>query len=96
MINQKDEVSALYVVHQGELKLTYHNGSWLDKGKSVESEKSKVINSGSCFGEWVLLGESSCQVTVQALSDVECWVITKSRFEAVVGNLQDIIQEDLK
>ena len=95
-MNQDEEVSSLYVVHQGELKLTYHSGNWSDKGKSIESEKTEIINSGGCFGEWVLLGKSSCQVTVEALTDVECWAITKLKFEAAVGNLQDIIQEDLK
>lgn len=84
------------MVHQGELKLTHHNDEGFDKRKITEPEKSEVINSGSCFGEWVLLGKLPGQVTVEALTDVECWVITKSKFEALVGNLQDIIQEDLK
>lgn len=98
LVNKGDELLSLYVVHQGEVQLTYHSETSCkaDRDEVLQQEKTKVVKAGSCFGEWVLMGEPSCQVTAVALGDVECWVITKAKFEAVVGSLQEIIQDDLK
>eukprot|EP00250_Pteridium_aquilinum_P021488 c25141_g1_i1 orf=448-3657(+) len=90
-VKKGDELSSLYVVHHGEVQLTYHGDitSLTDKNEVI-----KVVKAGSCFGEWVLLNESSYQVTAIALSDVECWTIKKAKFEAVVGSLSEIVQDD--
>lgn len=90
-IRKGDELSSLYVVYNGEVQLIYHEDG---TSRTDTKESSRVVKAGSCFGEWVLLGESSPLVAATALSDVECWVITKAKFEALIGSLQEIIQDD--
>lgn len=91
LVRKGEDLSSLYVVHNGEVQLIYHGDT---TSKTDKNEVVKVVEAGSCLGEWVLLNESSVQVTAIALSDVECWAITKGKFEAVVGNLHEIIQDD--
>lgn len=88
LVRKDEEISSLYVVDNGEVQLTYYDA----RAKTGKNEV--IITAGSCVGEWVLLNESSMQVTAIAHSDVECWAITKEKFEAVVGNLRQIIEDD--
>ncbi|CAK9194927.1 unnamed protein product [Sphagnum troendelagicum] len=46
------------------------------------------------FGEWVLLKEPGPPMTAVAVGDVQCWTITRKRFEETVGSLRSIMMED--
>jgi cGMP-dependent protein kinase 2 len=46
------------------------------------------------FGEWVLLKEPGPPMTAVAVGDVQCWTITRKRFEETVGSLRSIMLED--
>ena len=48
------------------------------------------------FGEWVLSKTAPKSITVVAMSDVECWFITRQAFEDAVGPLSLILREDEK
>lgn len=50
-------------------------------GKSFPVEK----NEGSYFGEWALLGEHIASLSAVAVGDVVCSVLTKEKFDSVVG-----------
>lgn len=60
-----------------------------DSGTELSMEK----NEGSYFGEWTLLGECIDSLNVVALGDVVCAVLTKEKFESVVGPLPKILQD---
>ncbi|KAH7387901.1 hypothetical protein KP509_16G047700 [Ceratopteris richardii] len=89
-VRKDDEVCSLYVVNDGVVQLTYHEGAtWTER-----KETSKLVNGGNCFGEWALLGDTSTRITATALTDVDCWMVSKLKFETDVGSLHEIIQED--
>lgn len=51
---------------------------------------------GSYFGEWALLGERIGSLSAAAVGDVVCAVLTKEKFESVIGSLQKLSHEDHK
>jgi serine/threonine protein kinase len=66
-------------------------------------KRSKLAASDDCgedepdfrsFGEWVLLKEPGPPMTAVAVGDVQCWTITRKRFEETVGSLRSIMMED--
>jgi len=48
------------------------------------------------FGDWVLTKAPAKSITVVAITDVECWYITRQAFEEAVGPLSMILKEDAK
>lgn len=100
LVSKDETLSSLFIVHQGEVLLTCQresNHEAMNEGDELlQQGEIKVVKEGSCFGDWVLMGEPSCPITAVASGDVECWVITKEKFEAVVGSLHEIVQDDLK
>lgn len=60
-----------------------------DSGAELSMEK----NEGSYFGEWTLLGERIDSLNVVAVGNVVCAVLTKEKFESVVGPLPKILQD---
>lgn len=51
---------------------------------------------GSHFGEWVLLDEPLGSLSAVAVGDVICSVLTKEKFDSVVGPLTKVSQADQK
>lgn len=61
-------------------------------GKDLSVEKTE----GSYFGEWTLLGEQMGSLSAVAVGDVTCAVLTKEKFDSVVGPLTKLSQDDQK
>ncbi|KAI3422849.1 Protein kinase domain-containing protein [Psidium guajava] len=100
----------LYIVQKGLVKITF--SPEMIKSPNIRSLKcdyveaednqqgSKEIslekNEGSYFGEWVLLGEEVGSVSGVAVGDVKCAILTKEKFDSVVGPLAKLSQDDEK
>lgn len=48
---------------------------------------------GSYFGEWTLLGEQISSLKITAVGEVVCAVLTKEKFDLVVGPLEKLPQD---
>ncbi|KAI7739049.1 hypothetical protein M8C21_030326 [Ambrosia artemisiifolia] len=101
---QGNDLPGLYMIQKGKVRISFdsyinsENASSLmsdiqkldeDSGTELSMEK----NEGSYFGEWTLLGECIDSLNVVALGDVVCAVLTKEKFESVVGPLSKIFQD---
>lgn len=64
----------------------------IQSNKEISVEKTE----GSYFGEWMLLGEHIDSLSAVALGNVICVVLTKEKFESVVGPLAKLSQDDYK
>ncbi|XP_027357548.1 protein phosphatase 2C and cyclic nucleotide-binding/kinase domain-containing protein isoform X3 [Abrus precatorius] len=109
-IVDKNEVLALYIIQKGQVKITFDadlltspNASSLkpdiqNEEEDVQSRRELSIEKpeGSYFGEWALLGEHIGSLSAVAVGDVVCALLTKDKFESVIGSLQKISQEDHK
>ena len=104
---QNEGLSALYIIQKGQVRITFdvdmlsspnvcslksdnpkEEGDQLT-GKELSVEKSE----GSYFGEWALLGEQMGSLSAVAVGDVMCAVLTKEKFDSVVGPLTKLSQE---
>uniref|UniRef100_A0A0C9RNT7 protein-serine/threonine phosphatase n=1 Tax=Wollemia nobilis TaxID=56998 RepID=A0A0C9RNT7_9CONI len=108
IVDEYESLSAFYIVQQGEVKLTYH--SQLDKGSTTwkivsngngwedlnKHQKGLTKRQGDYFGEQTLLGEQISSITAAAVGNVVCSMITKEKFDLVVGSLQRNIQDDMQ
>lgn len=108
----QNEVLALYIIQKGRVKITFDaafltspNTNSLnndiqneedDDDKQSGTELSIEKPEGSYFGEWSLLDEHIGSLTAVAVDDVVCALLTKEKFESVIGSLQKISQEDHK
>lgn len=108
IVDKHENLSAFYIVQQGEVELTYHSelasgsATWKilshDTGWENLNESQKCLRKkeGSYFGEWVLIGEQINSVTAVAIGNVACLMITKEKFDSVVGPLHRINQDDIQ
>lgn len=64
-----------------------------DNGMQSGTELSMEKREGTYFGEWTLLGECIDSLHVVALGNVVCAVLTKEKFESVVGPLPKILED---
>lgn len=105
----QNEVLALYIIQKGRVKITldsdllscpnaYSLKPDIQSEDDVQSGKELSIEKpeGSYFGEWALLGENIGSLSAVAVGDVVCALLTKEKFESVIGSLQKISQEDHK
>ncbi|KAH6797947.1 protein phosphatase 2C and cyclic nucleotide-binding/kinase domain-containing protein [Perilla frutescens var. hirtella] len=109
IVDKNENLLGLYVIQKGVIKITCEmdlvksvNPSSLMpavekqddgmSGKSFSVEK----NDGSYFGEWTLLGEHITSLSAIAVGDVVCSVLTKEKFDSVVGPLAKLSQDDHK
>lgn len=67
-----------------------------DDNPQSSKELSVEKTEGSYFGEWVLLGEHIDLFSAVAMGDVVCAVLTKEKFDSVVGPLTKLSQDDQK
>lgn len=61
----------------------------MESGSELIMEKTE----GGYFGEWTLLGECIDSLHIVALGDVVCAVLTKEKFELVVGPVSQALQD---
>lgn len=102
--------SGLYIVQKGLVKITFNpemikspnicslKCDYVEDEDNRESspEISLEKNEASYFGEWVLLGEEVGSVSAVAVGDVKCAILTKEKFDSVVGPLAKLSQDDQK
>lgn len=107
---QNEGLNALYIIQKGQVRITYsmeliksHNASSLmsdhqkqDDDSQSNRELSVEKKEGSYFGEWALLGEHIGSLNAVAVGDVVCAVLTKEKFDSVVGPLTKLSQGDNK
>lgn len=107
---QDDGLAGLYVIQKGQVRITFDSESirsrnasslmseyqnqddYLQNDKDLSLEKSE----GSYFGEWTLLSEHIDSLSATAVGDVVCAVLTKEKFDSVVGPLAKLSQDDYK
>uniref|UniRef100_A0A2P2LHU2 protein-serine/threonine phosphatase n=1 Tax=Rhizophora mucronata TaxID=61149 RepID=A0A2P2LHU2_RHIMU len=108
--DENEGLSALYIIQKGKVRITFdaelldriNLGSLrsdghkkdndLQSGKKLSLEKTE----GSYFGEWALLGELIGGISVVAVGTCICSVLTKEKFDSVVGPLAKFSQDDEK
>lgn len=99
----------LYIIKKGVVKITCEmdlvksvNSSSLmseveNQEDGVSSKNFSVEKTeGSYFGEWALLGECLSSLSAVAVGDVVCSVLTKEKFDSIVGPLAKLSQDDNK
>ncbi|KAK7247633.1 hypothetical protein RIF29_42520 [Crotalaria pallida] len=109
-IIDKSEALALYIIQKGQVKITFdadilsgpnacslkpdieNEDGDVQDGRELSIEKTE----GSYFGEWALLGERIGSLSAVAVGDVVCAILTKEKFESVIGSLQKLSNEDHK
>ncbi|CAN4101418.1 unnamed protein product [Withania somnifera] len=109
IVNEKQEPLGLYIIQKGVVKITFdmdlvtfENASSLvcenQKQDDIQNKKGVSIekSEGSYFGEWTLLGEHIASLSVIAVGDVVCAILTKEKFDSVVGPLAKLSQDDLR
>lgn len=108
--NKDAGVLGLYIIQKGRVKLIFDSEivhkpntrslvagnpkeeKYIQTNKEISLEKTE----GSYFGEWMLAGEQVGLINAVAVGDVACFVLTKEKFEDVVGPLTKISQNDRK
>ncbi|KAF7819783.1 protein phosphatase 2C and cyclic nucleotide-binding/kinase domain-containing protein isoform X1 [Senna tora] len=109
-IIDQNEALALYIIQKGQVKITFDadllrspNACSLksdnqNENDDLQSRKELSIEKpeGSYFGEWALLGENIGYLSAVAVGDVICAVLTKEKFESVIGPLKKLSREDQK
>ena len=106
---QNEGPVALYIIQKGQVRITFDPdsirspsfGSLVSDNQKqdddTESSTEFVVKTeGSYFGEWALLGENIGSFSAVAMGDVVCAVLTKEKFDAVVGPLAKLSQGDEK
>eukprot|EP00257_Ricinus_communis_P014156 XP_015571762.1 protein phosphatase 2C and cyclic nucleotide-binding/kinase domain-containing protein isoform X2 [Ricinus communis] len=102
--------SALYIIQRGKVRLTFdaevlssqNVGSLKSDNKKEDDNLSSVEKlslekiEGSYFGEWALLGEYLGPLTAVAVGDCTCSILTKEKFDSVVGPLTKLSQDGEK
>nr|XP_043618741.1 protein phosphatase 2C and cyclic nucleotide-binding/kinase domain-containing protein [Erigeron canadensis] len=110
IVNKGDGLSGLYMIQKGQVRITFDSYISSQNASSLMSDAQKVDDDdvpsgsqlsmekteGSYFGEWTLLGECIKSLHVIALENVVCAVLTKERFESVVGPLPKILQDEYR
>nr|GMC63473.1 protein phosphatase 2C and cyclic nucleotide-binding/kinase domain-containing protein [Ipomoea batatas] len=109
IVNKGEDLLGLYIIQKGEVKITFdintvksENASSLicENQRQDLAANSKGVSlqktEGSYFGEWTLLGEHVGSLSAIAVGDVVCSILTKEKFDSVMGPLTKLSQDDLK
>ncbi|KAG1335056.1 protein phosphatase 2C and cyclic nucleotide-binding/kinase domain-containing protein [Cocos nucifera] len=109
IIDKNNCLSSLYIIQKGRVRLTYKPeamspnictflSAHLSQGIHNQEQDEHVVEmtEGSYFGEWTLLGEHISLFRAVSVGDVVCAVITKEKFDSVIGPLSRFSQEDHK
>ncbi|XP_027923207.1 protein phosphatase 2C and cyclic nucleotide-binding/kinase domain-containing protein isoform X1 [Vigna unguiculata] len=109
-IIDNNEILALYIIQKGCVKITFDSDLLTSPNAyslkpDIQNEEDDVQSrtelsiekpEGSYFGEWTLYGERIGSINAVAVGDVVCALLTKDKFESVIGSIQKISQEDHK
>lgn len=82
IIRQGDEGDSFYIIKEGRVKIVHPNGRILAE-----------LNDGDYFGEMSLMTGEQRKATVIALTDVECYVVSKDSFERLIQDNEALITE---
>ncbi|KAK9102372.1 hypothetical protein Sjap_019626 [Stephania japonica] len=109
IIKKNEALSALYVIQKGQVRITFdadllknpNMSNLLSEDKQGDQTQGKkdvttIKEAGSYFGEWALLGETVDSLSAVAVGDVVCSVVTKEKFDSVVGPLVKLSQGENK
>ncbi|KAK9026920.1 hypothetical protein V6N11_066778 [Hibiscus sabdariffa] len=110
IFNRNEGLSALHIIQKGQVRITF-DGDLLsspnvfslksdnpkeDDDQQAGKELSVEKTEGSYFGEWTLLGEQMGSLSAVAVGDVTCAVLTKEKFDSVMGPLTKLSPDDQK
>ncbi|XP_022961292.1 protein phosphatase 2C and cyclic nucleotide-binding/kinase domain-containing protein-like isoform X1 [Cucurbita moschata] len=101
---------ALHIIQKGRVRITFdaelmsssnvysfnYASQEEDDAARSGNEIVAIKKEGSYFGEWGLLGEHVGFLQAVAVGDVVCSILTKEKFESVVGPLPKLSQDDQK
>ncbi|XP_031250576.1 protein phosphatase 2C and cyclic nucleotide-binding/kinase domain-containing protein isoform X2 [Pistacia vera] len=110
IVDRNECLFALYIIQKGQVKITFDADLLCNPNVcSLKSENQKEDDNpesskelsvekteGSYFGEWTLLGEHMSSFSAVAVDDVVCAILTKEKFDLVVGPLTKLSQDDQK
>ncbi|KAB1224454.1 Protein phosphatase 2C and cyclic nucleotide-binding/kinase domain-containing protein [Morella rubra] len=110
IVDRGECIFALNIIQKGQVRITFDghllsnpNVSSLkfDNQKDDDNSQSCLELSvekreGSYFGEWALIGEHIDSLRAVAVGEVVCAVLTKEKFDSVVGPLTKLSQDDHK
>ncbi|KAI3810813.1 hypothetical protein L1987_20435 [Smallanthus sonchifolius] len=104
IVSKGNNLLGLYMIQKGKVRISFDSYISSENASSLMSDFQKLDedsgaglsmekNEGSYFGEWTLLGEHIDSLNVVALGNVVCAVLTKEKFESVVGPLPKFLQD---
>ncbi|KAL8206162.1 hypothetical protein R6Q57_009713 [Mikania cordata] len=104
IVTKGNKLLGLYMIQKGKVRISFDSYISSENASSLMSDIQKLDedsgaelsmekNEGSYFGEWTLLGECIDSLNIVALGNVLCAVLTKEKFESVVGPLPKILQD---
>ncbi|XP_076887527.1 protein phosphatase 2C and cyclic nucleotide-binding/kinase domain-containing protein-like isoform X1 [Bidens hawaiensis] len=104
IVTKGNDLMGLYMIQKGKVRISFDSYISSENASSLMSDIQKLDedsgaelsmekNEGSYFGEWTLLGERIDSLNVVAVGNVVCAVLTKEKFESVVGPLPKILQD---
>ncbi|XP_022929938.1 protein phosphatase 2C and cyclic nucleotide-binding/kinase domain-containing protein-like [Cucurbita moschata] len=102
IVDGNEGLRALHIIHKGQVRITFdaelmsNSNIYGDEVAQNGKEISVIKKEGSYFGEWALLGEHIGFLRAVAVGDVVCAILTKEKFESVVGPLPKLSQDDQK
>ncbi|XP_019052377.1 PREDICTED: protein phosphatase 2C and cyclic nucleotide-binding/kinase domain-containing protein isoform X2 [Nelumbo nucifera] len=110
IIDRNEGLSALYIIQKGRVRITCDMdlitspnvcsllSDDLEQENHTEINKQLSVDKaeGSYFGEWALLGEHIGSLSAVAVGDVVCAILSKEKFDSVVGPLKKLSEDDHK
>ncbi|KAI3447012.1 hypothetical protein Pfo_003677 [Paulownia fortunei] len=108
IVDKNQDLLGLYVIQKGVVKITcdmdsvkiVNASSLMPEVEKQDDDMSSCYSvektEGSYFGEWTLLGDHISSLSAIAVGDVVCSVLTKEKFDSVVGPLAKLSQDDHK
>ncbi|KAL9242331.1 hypothetical protein vseg_016343 [Gypsophila vaccaria] len=110
VVGKHECLHALYIIQKGRVVIEFDADVFENpniynlksdsqiQDDDIQSNKRLTVEKleGSYFGEWAVLGEQVNQMTIHAVGDVICSVLTKEQFDSVVGPLTRISQDSQK
>ncbi|KAK5824620.1 hypothetical protein PVK06_019401 [Gossypium arboreum] len=110
LVNRNECLSALCIIQKGQVRITFDmdllscpsicslksDNPKEDNDQQIGKQLSVEKTEGSYFGEWTLLGEQIGSISAIAVGDVTCALLTKEKFDSVVGPLTKLSQDDHK
>jgi cGMP-dependent protein kinase len=89
IVTQGEVGDNFYIIESGTVKCSQRKGT----GASVELIELKA---GSYFGEMALMLKDSRHATCVASGAVKCFVLSKEKFDLLLGNVQDILARQMR